>query len=131
MLKEPPYDDDAGRDSDDGDAAPTVTDVLRAALEPVAAKIDVAFIYGPVAKVLAKGSGDIEIMIIGRRIDYTDVIPNFIAASKYLKRAINPSVYCTDEWRRKMAAGNRVMLAVMKQPKIFVLGSPDGIPKHC
>jgi hypothetical protein len=30
-----------------------------------------------------------------------------------------------------MAAGNRVMLAVMKQPKIFVLGSPDGIPKRC
>jgi hypothetical protein len=131
MLKEPPYDDDAGRDGDDGDAAPTVTDILRAALEPVAAKIDVAFIYGPAAKVLAKGSGDIEIMIIGRAIDYRDVIPNFIAASKYLKRAINPSVYCADEWRRKMAAGNRVMLAVMKQPKIFVLGSPDGIPKRC
>jgi hypothetical protein len=133
MLREPPYDDDAGRDDSGGDEAPSVTDILRAALEPVAAKIDAAFVYGPVARKLAIGAdtGDIDIMIIGRGIDYTDVIPRFIAAGKHLKRAINPSVYGADEWRRKMAAGNRVMLALMKQPKVFVIGSQANIPSGC
>jgi predicted nucleotidyltransferase len=131
MLREPPYDDDAGRDDDDGDAAPSVTDILRAALEPVAAQIDAAFIYGPLARGAGSPDTDIDVMIIGRGIDYADVIPHFIAAAKYLGRAINPSVYRADEWRRKLAYGNRVMLAVMKQPKIFVLGSQDGIPRPC
>lgn len=131
MLREPPYDDGTGRDDDDGDAAPSVTDILRAALEPVAARIDAAFIYGPLARGASSAHSDIDIMIIGRGIEYTDVIPHFIAAAKYLGRAINPSVYSTDEWRRKMAAGNRVMLALMKQPKIFVIGTQDGIPQPC
>jgi predicted nucleotidyltransferase len=130
MLREPPY-DGGGGDDDDGDAAPSVTDILRAALEPVAAQIDAAFIYGALARGAPSAHSDIDLMIIGRGIEYTDVIPHFIAAAKYLGRAINPSVYSADEWRRKMAAGNRVMLALMKQPKIFVLGSPDGIPQPC
>jgi predicted nucleotidyltransferase len=129
MLREPPYDDGAGRDDDDGDAAPSVTDILRAALEPVATQIDAAFIYGPLARGASSAHRDIDIMIIGRGIEYTDVIPHFIAAAKYLGRAINPSVYSADEWRRKMAAGNRVMLALMKQPKIFVIGTQDRIPQ--
>ena len=128
MLREPPYDDGAGRDDDDGDAAPSVADILRAALAPVAAQIDAAFIYGALARGVASAYADIDIMIIGRGIGYTDVIPHFIAAAKYLGRAINPSVYGADEWRRKMAAGNRVMLALMKQPKIFVLGTQAAIP---
>jgi predicted nucleotidyltransferase len=130
MLREPPY-DGGGRDDDDGDAAPSVTDILRAALEPVAAQIDAAFIYGALARGAPSAHSDIDLMIIGRGIEYTDVIPHFIAAAKYLGRAINPSVYSADEWRRKMAAGNRVMLALMKQPKLFVIGTQDAIPRLC
>ena len=127
MLREPPYDDSAGRDDYGDDDAPSLTDVLRAALEPVAAKIDAAFIYGPLARGVTTAHGDVDLIIIGRSIDYTDVIPRFIEAGKYLGRAINPSVYTVHEWRRKLVCGNRVMLAVMKQPKIFLLGSQDSI----
>ena len=68
-------------------------------------------------------------MIIGRAIAYAEVIPRFIAAAKYLGRSINPSVYCADEWKRKLVQGNRVILAVMQQPKIFVIGSTERIPQ--
>ena len=129
MLREPPYDDSAGRDDYGDDDAPSLTDVLRAALEPVAAKIDAAFIYGPLARGVTTPHGDVDLIIIGRGIDYTDVIPRFIEAGKYLGRAINPSVYTVQEWRRKLLCGNRVMLAVMKQPKIFLVGSKDSIPQ--
>lgn len=131
MLREPPYDDGDGRDDDDGGAAPSVADILRLALEPVAARIDAAFIYGPLARGAASAGTDVDVMVIGRGIDYADVIPHFIAAAKHLGRVINPSVYRADEWRRKLACGNRVMLALMKQPKIFVIGSHDGIPRPC
>jgi hypothetical protein len=75
-----------------------------------------------------KPHGDVDIMIIGQSIAYAEVIPHFIAAAKYLGRSINPGVYCADEWKRKLAQGNRVMLAVMQQPKIFVIGSQERIP---
>jgi len=126
MLREPPHDNGAG---DGDDASPSMTDILRAALEPVAARIDAAFIYGPMARGTMKEHSDIDLMIIGCDIEYADVIPHFIAAARYLGRTINPSVYRADEWRRKVAAGNRVMLALMKQPKIFVIGTQDAIPQ--
>ncbi len=125
MLREPPIDNaaiDAG-----GEAVPSVTEVLRAALAPLAAGIDAAFIYGPTAR--GAVTGHIEVMIIGSEIAYADVIPGFIAATKYIGRTINPSVYSATDWSHKLAAGNRVVLAVLKQRKIFLIGSEDGIPQ--
>lgn len=127
MLKEPPIIDsahDAG-----GDSAPSVDEVLRAALAPIAPRIDAAFIYGPMARTVATAHGHIDVMIIGRGISYTEVIPLFIAAAKFLGRTINPSVYSAADWSRKRADGNRVILAVLKQHKIFLVGSTDGIPQ--
>jgi hypothetical protein len=127
MLREPPIDDAA--DDGGGDARPSVTEVLRAALAPLAAQIDAAFIYGAAARVAAKEHGDIDVMIIGSKIAYADVIPCFIAAAKYTGRTINPSVYSAAEWSRKLAGGNRVVLAVLAQRKIFLIGAEDGIPR--
>ena len=129
MLREPPYDGSGGNDGSGSDRAPSIADVLRAALTPIAGQIDVAFIYGPLARGAIKPHGDVDIMIIGRAIAYAEVIPRFIAAAKYLGRSINPSVYCADEWKRKLVQGNRVILAVMQQPKIFVIGSTERIPQ--
>ena len=127
MLRESPGGDpgdDAGSNS-----GPSVTEVLRAALAPLTERIAVAFIYGPMAQGAATAHSDIEVMIIGSEIAYADVIPQFIAAAKTIGRAINPSVYSTDEWTRKLASGNRVVLAVLKQRKIFLIGTEDAIPR--
>jgi hypothetical protein len=126
MLREPPLeitDDDAG-----GDARPPVTEVLRAALGPLAARIDAAFIYGPAARGAA-AHGEIDVLIIGRDITYADVLPHIITAAKFIGRAINPSVYNADEWLGKLARGSRIALAVLKQRRILVLGTEEGIPR--
>lgn len=127
MLREPPIDNatnDAG-----GDARPSVAEVLRAALVPLAARIDAAFIYGPMARGATTGHDPIDVIIIGSGIAYAEVIPHFIAAAKYIGRIINPSVYSAAEWGRKLAGGNRVVLAVLEQRKIFLIGAEDGIPR--
>jgi hypothetical protein len=126
MLIEPPSDN--GRDESSDDDAPTMTDVLRAALAPLVARIDAAFVYGPAARTVT-AHGDIEIMIIGNGIEYADVLARLIAAAKYLGRSINPSVYSMDEWTRKLADGNRVLVAVLKQRRILVVGSDERIPQ--
>ena len=130
MLREPPLDNAA--DNAGGDPAPSLNEVLRAALAPLAAQIDAAFIYGPAAQKNAQPGqreGVIDLMIIGSGIAHADVIPLLIAATKFLGRAIQPSVYGADELARKVAAGNRVALALTKQRKIFLIGSEDCIPQ--
>ena len=104
-------------------------EVLRAALAPLAARIDAAFIYGPAAKGALTAQGDIDLMIIGSGIAYADVIPYLIPAAKYAGRAIHPSVYGADELSRKLAGGNRVMLAVLKQRRIFLIGAENDLPR--
>ena len=127
MLKEPPP--DIAADGTDGDNAPSVTELLRAALAPLIPRIDAAFIYGPMARGSTPGPGAIDVMIIGSGIAHADVIAHLIQASKHIGRAIHPSVYSADEWTRKLAGGNRVALAVLKQRKIFLIGSNAGIPQ--
>jgi hypothetical protein len=125
MLKEPPLepsDEQAG-----GDASPSLTEVLRTALAPLATRIDTAFIYGPAAR--GPAHGEIDLLIIGRDIAYAEVLPLIIAAAKFVGRAINPTVYSAYEWTEKLARGNRVALAVMQQRKVFLLGSEDGVPR--
>ena len=127
MLIEPPSGDGRGDAGDD--EPPSMTDVLHAALAPLVARIDAAFIYGPAARTTATAHCDIEIMIIGNDIAYADVLARLIAAAKYMGRSINPSVYSMDEWTRKLADGNRVLVAVMKQRRILVVGSEELIPQ--
>src|SRR3979409_79907 len=107
MLLQPPLNADTADDG--GWSAPSVTEALRAALAPPAARIDAAFIYGPAVKDAA-ARGDIELMIIGRDIAYAEVIPLLIGIAKHTGCAINPSVYGASEWTRKLAMGNRVAL---------------------
>ena len=127
MLREPPFDNaDAGAG---GDAGPSVTEVLRAALAPLQARIDAAFIYGVPAKRTAPEHGDIDVMIVGSGIAYVEVIPYFIKAARRIGRGINPGIYTADELARKLAGGNRLVLAVLKQRKIFLIGSEEDLPR--
>ena len=125
MLRDSPR--DGAADDGGGEPGPSLAEVLRAALAPLAARIDAAFIYGPMAK--GGATGDVDLMIIGNGISYAEVIPLLIAAAKYTGRAMHPSVYSADELARKLAAGNRVALAVSKQHKIFLIGSEDCMPQ--
>lgn len=127
MLREPPT-DNAGEEAG-GDAGPSVAEVLRATLAPLAAGIDAAFIYGSMARGAGTEHGDIDVMIIGSGIAYADVIPHLIKAAKYIGRTINPSVYSAAELTGKLASGNRLVRAVLKQHKIFLIGSDDDIPQ--
>src|SRR5258706_6727577 len=106
-----------------------VADVLRAALAPLLKYIGAAFIYGPLAKGIDSAHGDIDVMIIGTELSYTDVIPHVIKAQNRIGRSINPSLYTAAELGRKLAIANRFVVALMNQPKIFLIGSERDLPK--
>jgi len=98
---------------------------LREALAPLASRIEAAFVFGSVAKRRDTAVSDIDVLVLSDSVDYADVFGALQGVEFRLARRINPTVYTTDEWRRKRKAGNSFVVRVLKQPKVFLLGSED------
>jgi len=106
-----------------------LADVLRAALTPFADSIGVAFVYGSVAKASDTATSDIDVMIVGDGLSYSEVIALFAETETQLGRTINPTLYKRADFARKLDQDNSFLTRVMDQPKIFLLGSTDDIVK--
>ena len=104
-----------------------VADVLRQALAPLADRIVAAFIYGSIAKGADTARSDVDLMVVGDKLLYTDIFQLLAKAEKRLGRTINPTVYNRNELRRKLADGNQFLNRILKRPKIYLIGSDDAI----
>ena len=104
-----------------------VSDLLKEALEPIHAQIEVAFIYGSVAKGEDKANSDIDLMVIGNDISYADLFLLLEKAQAKLGRQVHPTSYTLEEWARKYKEGNNFINQIIKQPKIFLIGKEDGL----
>jgi predicted nucleotidyltransferase len=100
-----------------------LADVLREALQPIVKKIDVAFIYGSIAKQEDTVNSDIDLMIIGNDLTYADMFQLLEKSEAQLVRKINPIFYTSTEWLRKIKENNNFVRNVVKQPKIFLVGT--------
>src|SRR5262249_16224185 len=100
---------------------------LRRALQPLATKIEVAFVYGSVAKKSDTARSDIDLMIIGKDLVYSHIYAALQKAEKVLLRPINPSLMTKSEWRTKLAQRGSFVSKIFQQPKLFVFGTDDGL----
>ncbi len=105
-----------------------LADVLRNALDAYSSKIEVAFIYGSVAKGTDSSSSDIDIMIISDELTYPDVLVTLSTIEAQIGRPLNPTIYTTEEFGNKVSAENSFIARVIGQQKIFLIGSKDDIP---
>ncbi len=105
-----------------------VHDAIRAALAPLESQIEVAFVFGSVARQEERAGSDVDLMILGD-VSFSDVVAALAPAQKTLAREINPNVFSVPEFRPKLAAGNHFLRSVMKEKKLFVLGSEHELKK--
>jgi predicted nucleotidyltransferase len=103
-----------------------LVDVLRAALAPLAAKIDRAFIYGSVAKGKDTAKSDIDLMVISEKVAYADLFAALEPATNRLKRTVNPTLYSPIDIEKRILNGNAFVKRVMEQPKLWVMGEGRG-----
>jgi predicted nucleotidyltransferase len=87
-------------------------------LETVAPQIQVAFVYGSVAKGSETAASDLDLLIIGDDISLEEVGSALADIEAELGREFNPSVYSTEDFCRKLAQGHHFLKAVLKGPKI-------------
>lgn len=100
-----------------------VAAVLRDALQPLAGNVRIAFIFGSVAAGREKAGSDIDLMVVGDHASLDEVVSALADSELTTGREINPSVYPTAEFCRKLAAGHHFLTSVMTGPKIFLIGS--------
>jgi predicted nucleotidyltransferase len=96
---------------------------LQRALQDFAPQIKVAFVYGSVARQTDTAKSDIDLMVIGDGLVYSDLYLGLQDAEKLLGRPVNPNILDVDEWQKKRADPSSFIQKVMSQPKIFIFGS--------
>jgi len=104
-----------------------LSDVIRKALKPAQHSIQYAFIYGSIAKGTDTSSSDIDLMIIGDDLAYSDIMNLLMEAEKELQRPINPSIYTLKDFKHKLQQKNSFLTRIMQQEKITLIGNDNVI----
>ena len=96
--------------------------VLKTALRPLASKLDVAFIYGSVASGEEGPSSDVDLMIVCHA-PLSEIAAALRAAEDEIGRSINPTVYTSQEFLKKVREGQHFLTSVLETELIFIHGT--------
>ena len=94
---------------------------LQAALAPLGGRINVAVIYGSIARSEEHRDSDVDVLVVGK-VTFAEIVSSLSEAQKTIGREINPTVYPPAEFRSKVAAGHHFLSTVLRGPMLFLIG---------
>ena len=97
-----------------------VLPTLRAALAPFGDRINVAFVYGSMARRQERAESDVDLLVIGD-VGLAALAPVLKDVERRIGREVNATCYSRAEFRRK--AADHFLAAVLAGPTEFVKGS--------
>lgn len=106
-----------------------VTEVLQEALEHLADRIDLAFVFGSVASGTEKSTSDVDLMIVSDRVSFDELVLAVGRAEKILGREVNPSLYTKRDFFEKLAQGHHFLSGVARGPKLSLIGDADELER--
>ena len=101
-----------------------VADVIKSVLKKHSDQIELAFIYGSMARGEEIATSDVDVMIIGK-LKLSDFVSALKRAEKSLDREINPTIFSPKEFALKASKGDSFVKTVCEGEKIFLKGNPD------
>jgi predicted nucleotidyltransferase len=104
-----------------------MVETLRRALSAHPGKVRAAFIYGSTAKGEDRANSDVDVMVIGGDLAYSDYFDGLLGAERELNRPIHPIFVSPDEWAKKLEQGSAFFTKINAQPKIFILGAQEDL----
>jgi len=104
-----------------------LTEPLRRSLESCADKIKAAFVYGSVAKGMDTARSDIDLMVIGDGLNYSELYAALQNVESALGRKVSPTFLSPKDWRRKASEKGSFISKVNALPKLFVFGSEQDL----
>jgi predicted nucleotidyltransferase len=104
-----------------------VAEPIRKSLQPYADRIKSAFVYGSVARGTDTARSDIDLMVIGDDLNYSDLYTAAQNVTTTLGRKLNPLFLSERDWHRKASDGGSVFDNISRSPKIFIIGSEEDL----
>ena len=99
---------------------------LRAALTPHKNAIDLALIYGSIAKGSDTAASDIDLLVISESLNLEDVYRLLEPVESLLHRKINPTLYRRAEFHKRREAGSSFLRRMLSAETIVLIGAiPD------
>jgi predicted nucleotidyltransferase len=98
-----------------------IAGVLRAGLAPLLPRLEQAFVHGSIAKGEDHAASDVDIMLVGYDLSYSEVMEMLEPIEQALQRSVNPTQYSPAEFAERMAAGQPFLTKVMAQARIDLL----------
>jgi predicted nucleotidyltransferase len=98
--------------------------LIGEAIEPWDSSIDIAFIYGSVARDAATAVSDLDLFVVGT-VRLADMAEALRRVSETLDRPVNPVVRTREEVRHLFDQGSPFIHEVLRGEKIFVKGGDD------
>lgn len=98
-----------------------IADVLRAALAPLAPRLQAAFVYGSVARGEQRADSDIDLFVVGDVL-LSQLDEALAGAETRLARTIAPTVMGPAEFARRRDEGEHFVKSVLGGAKIWLVG---------
>ncbi|MCC5874384.1 MAG: nucleotidyltransferase domain-containing protein [Gammaproteobacteria bacterium] len=99
-----------------------LTEPLRQALAPALSEIELALVYGSVAKGSATAGSDVDLLLVSDSLTLERVYELLTPAEAQLGRSINPTLYTADEFRRRRRDGNTFLERVLTDATLVLHG---------
>lgn len=105
-----------------------IAGVIHDVLEGLADSIDIAFVFGSVAKGQEAPLSDIDLAVLGD-VSFEQVVNAVWPAQERLNREINAVVMTAEEFGSQARAGNGFVSRIASDSKLFVMGTPNDFEK--
>ncbi len=103
-----------------------VVDVLTEALTPLAGRVEIALVFGSVARGKATEGSDIDLLVVGN-MPFSDLVKALHDVEGLLGREINPKLYSRKEWYRARKENSAFIRELMEHSVLNVIGARDDL----
>jgi len=97
-----------------------VLDMVKFVLEQLLPKLKMAFIYGSIAKGSENANSDIDVMLVGDELSYSEVMELLDSVEEQLGRTTNPTLLTPLEFQHRVDTNQSFLTRVLEQPKLWL-----------
>nr|WP_260295290.1 nucleotidyltransferase domain-containing protein [Sedimenticola hydrogenitrophicus] len=101
-----------------------LVDIVGSALRPLLDEIELALIYGSMAKGAEHAGSDIDLLLVSDSLSYGAVMEVLVEAETQLGRTINPTLYTPREFAERKRKQQHFITRLMGQQVLWIKRNP-------
>ncbi|HET7332785.1 nucleotidyltransferase domain-containing protein, partial [Dyella sp.] len=100
---------------------------LREALMPLDQRIQLALVFGSMARGTQSPGSDIDLLVLADDVGFAELVQALFPLHEALRREVNPVLYAPGEFVARLRSGDAFARELLDKPKLFVKGDKDDL----